>query len=43
MILFFDDKAVALCPSCKTYVDVPLILGEMPEDSVKERIIIKQQ
>jgi len=42
MVLFLDGKAVALCPSCKTYVNVPLILGEMPSSLPKEKIIISK-
>lgn len=28
MLLFRDEKAIALCPSCKSEVDVPVALGD---------------
>lgn len=40
MILFLDGKAVALCPSCKYYVDVPLLIEEPSQELPKEKLVI---
>lgn len=42
MIIFKDGKAVALCPSCKEPIEVPLCLGEVPESLPKPRYIIRE-
>jgi hypothetical protein len=40
MIVFKDGKAIALCPTCKTDVEVPVHLGEVSEAQPKTKFII---
>ena len=42
MILFSENKAVAICPTCKTYVEVPIILGALPQKISKEKIVVNK-
>lgn len=41
MVLFTDTGAVALCPSCKTPVTVPVGLTDEPDTLPKPRLSIK--
>jgi hypothetical protein len=40
MVLFKNGKAVALCPTCKSTVEVPVILGDVGEPPAKPKIIV---
>lgn len=40
MILFIDGEAKSICPSCKTKVNVPLVLGDIPPAPPKPRHVI---
>lgn len=42
MILFTEGKAIALCPSCKHHVEVPIILSSTPKDPCREKIVISK-
>jgi len=42
MILFSDGKAIAICPTCKTHVEVPIILGAIPEEPHKSKLFINK-
>lgn len=41
MILFKEGKATALCPTCKTAIEVPIILGEVGKSIQKCKIVVK--
>jgi hypothetical protein len=42
MIIFKDGKATALCPTCKTSVEVPIQLGSVNEEvQPKPKLIVK--
>jgi hypothetical protein len=43
MILFKDGKAVALCPTCKHNVPIPVVLGNVDTNYTKPKLIIKQE
>lgn len=41
MIIFKEGKAIALCPTCKNAVEVPLVIaGELPK-AKKPKLIVK--
>ena len=45
MILLLDGKAVALCPSCRYFVTVPLLIEDdqlQESESQKEKIIVNK-
>lgn len=42
MLLFKEGKAIALCPTCKTDVEVPITLGDVAEELPKPKIVVCQ-
>ena len=40
MIIFKDGKAIALCPTCKTNVEVPVILGKVGKPKPKTKFVV---
>lgn len=43
MVLFHEGRAHALCPTCKTKVEVPIHVGSMPEAPPKPKHILNVQ
>jgi len=41
MVLFHGGKAEALCPTCKTRVEVPVLLGDIGNPPPKPKIVVK--
>jgi len=41
MILFSEGKAIAICPTCKTHVEVPIILGALSEKPAKSKLVVR--
>lgn len=40
MVLFHEGEAKCICPSCKTKVDVPVVLGDVPLAPPKPKHLI---
>lgn len=40
MLIFKDGKAIALCPTCKNNVEVPVKLGAISEVHPKTKFVI---
>lgn len=43
MIIFKDGKAIALCPTCKTNVEVPIQLDAVAKPLPKPKLIVNHR